>query len=329
MPTKRVENHEHFEEENHGVLHYLKYGLHAAILLGLIIAGFRYLRGEEVLDALLDFQYAYLPLLLLLSLGHFYAKARRFVLLMDPLSDVRSRHVLRAYFSSHPATMVPGGIAGRVALMYQLGTPPGDSSAGVLMSGVLDQVTYILGALVAAAVFEEARTPALIGLTAVIALIALGAYPRTRSGLLAVGHWIADKVGGEHHWEHFESAASELFESSLLLKSFALTVLGTLLDVAILYICILGLGITLPVERVFLAYILSMTLGILSPLPAGIGPVEAGLVGVLATSGKLAPETATVVVAIFRVATIVFRAAAGALIYLLLWKGEDELTNGD
>lgn len=48
---------------------YLKYGFNTAILIGVIMAANKYLNGEEVFNALKDFNYTYAPYMLLIALG--------------------------------------------------------------------------------------------------------------------------------------------------------------------------------------------------------------------------------------------------------------------
>jgi uncharacterized protein (TIRG00374 family) len=87
-----------------------------------------------------------------------------------------------------------------------------------------------------------------------------------------------------------------------------------------------GAGITIPYPSLFLAYILPTMLGRLSALPGGVGVTEAGMVGFLASSFQLDPDTTTAAVSIFRIATIVYEALLGAVVYFFAWRGEDEVS---
>ena len=58
---------------------WLKYVLHAAVLIGLGIAAYRYLNGGEVLEAFTNFNYIFAPFMLALSAAYLALKAWRFI----------------------------------------------------------------------------------------------------------------------------------------------------------------------------------------------------------------------------------------------------------
>ncbi|MEZ4617558.1 MAG: hypothetical protein R2867_18875 [Caldilineaceae bacterium] len=65
-------------------------------------------------------------------------------------------------------------------------------------------------------------------------------------------------------------------------------------------------------------------LGRLAPVPGGIGVTEASMVGVLVSVAAMSSHTATAVVIIYRIATILFQALFGALVYFFVWRGSAE-----
>lgn len=124
---------------------YLKYGLHLAILLGVIYAAVKYLNGEEIWNALKSFNYIFAPFILLLSTGYLLLKAWRFVLLMEPFDgDLFWIVTFKAYVAGQAATLLPGGIAARAGLMKQVDVPVAQSSVPVVFSSAIDQVIFII-----------------------------------------------------------------------------------------------------------------------------------------------------------------------------------------
>ncbi len=294
-------------------------------MVGVGLAAARYLNGEEVLTALGNFDYVYAPFALLLTAAYLGLKSWRFVLLMRPLSSVAANPVFRGYAAGQAATLLPGGVAARAGLMRQLGIPVALSSAPVLFSSLLDQVVFIACSLVAALWFEAARTPALIlvGILAVLVLVLL--VPATRGGLANVASWLAERFKVREDWQNFLKAVGDLATWRVMGVTLLITVLAFALRVVTLDLCLRGVGAALPYPTLFLAYILPTMLGRLSALPAGgIGVTEAGMVGFLASTSGLDPDAATAAVAIFRIATVLFEALLGGLVYMFAWRGEAE-----
>ena len=100
-------------ESNEKKTNYLKYGLHAAILLGVVWAAVKYVNGEEVISALQQFNYGLAPLMIALALAALILKAVRFQLLLQPFAD----HIdwltgIKAYVAGQGATVLPGGFTG-------------------------------------------------------------------------------------------------------------------------------------------------------------------------------------------------------------------------
>lgn len=304
---------------------YLKYGLHAAVLVGLVIAGFKYLRGEDIWAAIQSFNYAYLLPVLLLSALYFAVKAYRFYLLLTPFARVKRGTVMRAYAAGQAATLVPGGIAARVGLLQQADIPPEDSSVPVAFSSIADQTVFILGGLVAAIFFEPARVPVFIILGVLVVTGALLFIPAVRRGLYRAGQWTADKFGAGDALDNFLTNVKDLMTPSTILWTLGLTVASVVLELIALDLTIRGVsGEGVSYATLSLAYVLPTMLGRLSGLPAGLGVTEAGMLGFLTNFSSLATGPATAATVIFRIATAFFRALLGAILYAVAWRGEQE-----
>ena len=303
---------------------YLKYGLHVLVLVGLVIAGFKYLNGEDIYSAIRSFNYVYLPFMLLVAALYFVLKAWRFYVLMRPFANVKAGTIMRAYAAGQAATLVPGGIAARVGLLKQADVPVEDSSVPVAFSSVADQVVFVVGALVAAVFFPPARVPAyvILGVLGVAGVLLL--IPVVRSGLVRFALWVAGKFGAEDAWQGFLGNVSDVLTVRTVVWTLGLTVVSVLLEVITLDLTIRGSGESVSYATLALAYVLPTMLGRLSGLPAGLGVTEAGMLGFLTGFSGLSVGVATAATIIFRIVTAFFRALLGAVVYAFAWSGDRE-----
>ena len=308
---------------------YLKYVLHVVILVGLIIAGVKYINGEEVLQALRSYNYAFAPALLGLSALYLALKAWRFIQLMRPVSDVSGNVMFRGYVAGTAATLVPGGVAARAGLMNQAGISVAKSGMPVALSSILDQVAFVGSALLAAIWFENIRVPVLILLGIFIVLGVIFAFPAPRRWLGSVAAAIAKRFNFADQWKNFLQHGREVINTRTILVALAITILGLVLQVIILDFSLRGFGFDVSYATLFFAYIIPTMLGRLSALPAGVGVTEASMVGFLSSSAGVDPDTGLAATAIFRIATVFFQALLGALVYFFAWRGEKEKSRAE
>jgi uncharacterized protein (TIRG00374 family) len=303
---------------------YLKYILHVVVLVGLIIAAVKYINGEEVLQALRSYNYAFAPALLALSALYLAMKAWRFIQLMRPVSDVPGNVMFRGYVAGTAATLVPGGVAARAGLMNQAGISVAKSGMPVALSSILDQVAFLGSALVAAFWFENIRGAMLIVLGILVFLGLIFLFPTPRRWLDNIAAAIARRFHFAEQWENFLQHGREVINTRTILVALAITVAGLLVQVIILDFSLKGFGFNVSYATLFFAYIVPTMLGRLSALPAGVGVTEASMVGFLASSAGVDPDTGLAATAIFRIATVFFQALLGALVYFFAWRGEGE-----
>lgn len=307
---------------------YLKYVLHVVILVGLILAAVKYINGEEVLQALKSYNYAYAPLLLSMAAFYLSVKGWRFIQLMRPVTDTPAGVLFRAYVAGTAATLVPGGVAVRAGLMDQAGVPVSKSGVPVAMSSVLDQTVFVGSALIAAFWFESVRVPVMVLLGILLLVGVLLAFPASRSWLNGIALAIARRFNVAEQWKKMLSSGREVLNARTLLITLAATVVGLLAQVMALDFSLRGFGFNVPYATLFFAYILPTMLGRLSALPAGVGVTEASMVGFLSSSAGVDPDTGLAAAAIFRIGTVFFQALLGALVYFFAWKGENEKRRG-
>jgi uncharacterized protein (TIRG00374 family) len=264
--------------------------------------------------------------MLLLSTIYLLLKTWRFIILLKPLSDIAWSVVARGYIAGQAVTLLPGGVAARAGILHQVGVPVAKSSVPIAMSSILDQFAFITGSVIAALWFEAARMPALI-IMAILAVLAVIIWiPVTRRWLMSAADWLAGKFKFQDQWHDFLESVQTVLTWRIIGGTLAITAVAFALKIVTLDLAMRGAGITIPYPSLFLAYILPTMLGRLSALPGGVGVTEAGMVGFLASSFQLDPDTTTAAVSIFRIATILYEALLGAVVYFFAWRGEDEVS---
>lgn len=304
----------------------LKIGLTVAVLVGLVIAAMKYLQGEAILAALRSFQWRYLPLMLLSAAGALLLKAWRFQLLLQPICRVPWKLPWKVFFAGQPAAMLPGGVAAQAGMMKEAGMDLGRSSAPVLLASLEDQLLLIGGSLLAALWFEPARMPVAIILGVLVVVTLLFWWQRSRRWINGWALRIAGRFNLAHSLRNFQGALPALRSPSLLALTFGITAVSFAMKFAVLVLAVWGMGLNLAYWSMFLAFIVPSLLGRVVPVPAGVGVVDASMVGFLAAAALLDANTAAAVVALFRVVMIFLPVVVGAVVYFLVWRGAREAT---
>lgn len=304
---------------------YLKYGLHAAVLIGIVIAGFKYLNGGDILEALRSFDHRYTPVMLLLTALYLLLTSWRFGFLMQPIVEAAWSVVMRAYAAGQAATLLPGGVAARAAILKQAGIPVSDSAGPILFSSLASQAVLLIVTLVAALWYPPARLPALITVGAIVVLAAPFLVPGVRVAVRKFTDRIARRFDSEETWRRSLHAARDIVNLRTLLVALGITALSVALTIAVLALAVQGVGASVPLSVLILAYVLPTIVGRLSGLPAGgVGVTEAGMVGLLTSLGGVSSGEAVAAVALFRITTVFFQALLGGAVYLLAWRGDAE-----
>jgi uncharacterized protein (TIRG00374 family) len=302
----------------------LRIVINIATLAGLALAARQYLSGEAFLAAFGRFNYLYLPLMLVLSASYLLAKAYRFVLMMQPVSKLPQGVFLRGYLAGAAASLVPGGVSIRAGLMKQAGAPVSHSTPAVAFSSLLDQVLFVVGSLLAALVYPPIR-PAAIGVLAAFTLtFFLLLIPGLRRLISSGLEWVARRFRIADHYASFLTALRDVFTWKIMAAGLAISAASILVMVAIFQLSLRGLGLAVAYPVVLLAYVVPTFLGRVASTPGGVGVTEAGMVGFLSGFAGLDPEPALAAAAIFRVSTVMFQAALGAVVYGFFWRGERE-----
>ncbi len=309
---------------------YLKYGLHIAVVVGIIWAVVKYVNIQEVLDALRTFKQIYIPIMITLALGSFFLKGLRFVAMISPFSeDLDNKVIFKGYVAGQAVALLPGGVAARAGLMNQIGIPVSESGAPVAFQSTYDQFVLLMCGLIAALWFPAARFPIMIIIGVLAVAITLLAVPSTRNWLNGITEKIAGRFDREEDWEHFLDALPKVFTKKLIAISLLISVVAFGLQFVILWLAMDGMGLDMPIPTLFLAFVIPTMVGRLVPVPGGFGVTEAGMVGFLTSTTGVNSNTAVAAVALFRIAAILVPAAVGAIVYFFLWRGEEEDAEAD
>lgn len=297
----------------------LKYGLHLLVIAGLIVAGVKYVNGDEFWKAIHRFNWWLAPLILALTVAYLVLKGWRFVTLIRLFSDVPRPLILRAYIAGQAPALLPGGVAARAAFLEQVGIPMQKSGAAVAMSSMSDQVVLLCGAMLSALWFESARKPVLILLAALIVLSVLLGVEASRHWLMGLVEKILGKLRLEKYWDGFCSSLKDMSSWPMLLGSVLNAVLAFSLMVAALYLALKGVNGSVSPLTLLLAFSLPALLGRISALPGGVGVTEAGMIGILDAAPGITLDQAAAAVTIFRIGTTLFGAVFGAFFYFFGW----------
>lgn len=304
----------------------LRIVLQVLILLSLGIAAVEFLSGEQLLNALRSTDFQWVPFILLIVTAHLLLKAWRFVIFLEPFTDsVPWFVIVKAYVAGQAATLVPGSVAARAGLMKQVGVPIAQSSAPVAFANGLDQLAFVAGLLVAAFWFEALRTPALMLVGIIAALVFLFAVSGMRQRLAGPADWLAEKLNRESAWNRFLDAVPRLLKPRILLLTSALTSLAFAGKVIALDLSMQSVGLELDYPILLLGYVLPTLLGRLVPIPGGLGVTEVSMIGFLATITPAGTYPLTIGVVVFRISAIFFLASLGAVVYYGMWNGSEEV----
>jgi uncharacterized protein (TIRG00374 family) len=304
---------------------FLQYGLHVAVLVGVAMAGLKYINGDAFLKALQRFSWEYAPLILALSVGYVLVKGWRFVFLMRQFTDASRWMILRAYVAGQACTLLPGGMAARAALLDQVKIPVSDSAASIALSSFSDQAVLLACSLLAAFWFKDARGPALYLLAGLAVISIVLGVEATRTWLLRLIERLLGKFKLLDQWRGFLRSLGEVTTVPVVLGGVANAALAFALYVIALDLAMRGVGAKVPYATLLLAFTLPTMLGRISAMPGGVGVTETGMIGILNHAPGVSLDQAAAAVTVFRLGTVVFAAVFGGLVYLFGWRGTAEV----
>ncbi len=293
--------------------------INGAVLLGLLLAGTKYLSGGQFWSAIGHFRWGYAPPILGLMLLYLAIRGLRFGVALHFLSGLDRLTAGICSVAGEGAALMPGGVMTYLAMFRQVGVKVGRSGASLAWVTFLDQGLFVSLSLLAALWLPVARGGALAVLSVLLTLGVLLAIPVTRLWLIVAWESVLLQFGLLVSWRGGLDAMRDLMSVRVAVAGALLTLAAALTMAGALNLAVSGLGADVTFVAALLAYTLSTMLGRLTPLPGGVGVTEAALIGVLHKVGGISVEQAAAATAIFRVGTTLFGAVVGTAVYALWW----------
>lgn len=305
---------------------YLHHGLSLIFLIGLIAAGYKYLSLKLMLQAWKKFSWSALGALLVMPALYLLLKGLRFDLLLRTVvkGDLSRTTVLKGYAASQSASLLPGGFAVRAAVMSQAGVPMEHAVGPVLANAGLDQFVLLVLGLFLATWYSQVRSAALILTAVLVLLIAALAYGRTRGWIGGALMKLSERFGKREKMKEFQAACWSLVDTRLFLSTVALSLAANAISYGILCLVVASLGMKVEFWPLAAAFVIPTLLGRLSPLPAGAGVTEAGMIAFTANQTAMSTNEAAAATALMRSFDVLLPAFYGAIIYFVAWQGEKE-----
>ncbi len=302
---------------------WLRHAFSVLIVLGLVLAGFKYLDLDLMVEAWRQFSWKALGGLLVLPALYLGLKSWRFYLLMRSAQpDISASTVMKGYAASQSASLLPAGFAARSMILTQAGVPVERSMSPVLANSAIDQLTLLVGGLILGIWYESVREASSI-LALVLALLVLVVWFRgSRAWLGARLRRIGRKIGQEKKIEEFLEACWSLVNPRLFLSVFLLSVVADLMSYLTLVLVVVALGLKVQLGALAAAFLIPTLLGRMSPLPAGAGVTEAGMIALMANHGGMTIHQAAAATTLMRGIDVVLPALYGAAIYLFGWRAQ-------
>jgi uncharacterized protein (TIRG00374 family) len=301
-----------------------KWVLHFGVIAGVAWAAVQTLDGAQFRAALREFDWRFAPFVCALGVLYVLVKAWWFASLLRRTGEASRSTAIKAYVAGQSMTLLPGGVAARAGLLAQVGIGVQRSTPAILMSSVSEGLAFVVYGLLAAIEFEAARRPALLFLAIVGAFFLLLGLPATRGWIIGMIEKLLRRFGIAESWESLRANVADAFGMRVLALSVGNALVAFAALIAGLYLCLLAVGRPVSLSMLLLSFSIPTLIGRLSAIPGGFGLTEAGMVGVLAQAPRLSPDEATAAVLIFRVATVLFPALVGGVVYWTTWRREAE-----
>lgn len=307
----------------------LKNKLLFGLLLGLVVVLALGLAADlpRLLDSLRQWQWAYLPVVLLAVLSNYGLRFWRwhYYLAIIGIKDISWSDSLTVFLAGFTLTMTPGklGEVLKSVLLKQLNdTPVSYSAPLVLAERLTDVLAMVLLAALGLGAFQVGTQGVVIALAVCLSTIFVIQQRRLSMQLL-------DMAGRLPFLGRFAGLACNLYESSFLLLRWRPLLAAALLATAAwfgeclaFFLVILGLGIpphlTLLLQATFI-YAIASLLGAMSFLPGGLGATEGSMAILLMQISGLSKDPAIAATLLVRFATLWFAVFLG-LVALTLFQ---------
>ena len=187
------------------------------------------------------------------------------------------------------------GVSGNVLLVDRLkaiGVPRDHAMAAVILAIIAYYLSYAAGTLVALAMLalRGKLSLLLVGLATLLLAVAT-AIPAailwlTDKGDEALPDWLRRRESVREMFEMVGEAPRELVRDPNLIIQLSLLNLAVFVaDAATLFMCLLALGLSAPVDAAFVAFTMAAIVTLLGAVPLGLGSFEATSIAILRLMG--------------------------------------------
>ncbi len=287
------------------------------VSIALIFAVTRYANLSQVAQRFDDFQWGYLPLVLVAVIGYYLLKGLRWHLFLRAVGISLPLGVsLLVYLSGQWFAFSPAGEFVKAYLLRRYGVDFGQASTTIVMQVMVDFLSL-----------------ALLGSLTLIWYPALSYVVLPFSGVLFLGigllcqeqlwekleRWqrpssLLRRLGIS--WEGLLRDSCSLTRGRQILIGLALGIPTALLGSATLLLVAVGYAAPVNLAQTTFVYSLSQLLGAMSMLPHGLGAVEGSSLALFDYVGMEDASLAAAVIALFRLASLVWGVGVGGLALL-------------
>lgn len=295
---------------------FISIGLAAALYLGVSI----WLGWREVIAALAGFQWAYLPVCLLLAFGNYLIRFLKWHyylgILQIPLAAGLS---LRVFLAGMVMTATPGKF-GEVFKSYLLknvnGAPLAKSAPIVLAERLTDFIAFVLLALLGVTLLPNGPLVFAVSIGIIVVVLALASWKRFVEGCInSLERWPRIAPYAEKIHTAYESTYRMIAPKPLVVATL-ISVVSWWFECLAFYLVILGFGQDVPLVSATFIYAFGTILGALLMTPGGIGPAEVSMGGLLVLLHNVSAEVAGPATLIIRLCTLWFAVAVGLIVLL-------------
>jgi uncharacterized protein (TIRG00374 family) len=271
-----------------------------AALISLAILGFivEYVHPSQLGSALARFHLAYLPVVLLLSLGYYTLKGYQWHLFLKPNQlDHGAMETILIYFAGQPTAVLPLGELGRAVILRQHAKVNlGAVSATVVVQELLYPIGLIAAALPGAGRFPGAQAAVVTALLGILAIFTVLLWPRAFRLVMRfavriplIRRYSADLMSLHRDVIFIARRPATLWPALL-------GPVAAVIAIAMFYFTVRSVGVDLGVYQAAFVYAVAHLAGGVSLLPGGIGAYEGSMTFLMVAFGVASPVAAAVTV---------------------------------
>ncbi|CAN5596788.1 lysylphosphatidylglycerol synthase transmembrane domain-containing protein [soil metagenome] len=292
---------------------------------------------EDLREALGQFRWSFIPVILGLVFVSYIGRFLRWLYYLRILGvSVPLKENVAIFAAGLSMTISPGKLGEvlkSVFVRQVVGAPVARTAPTVLAERVTDGTGMILWGLLGALAFSFG--PGL--LLAFLAFTIFGIVVLRSKKLSLLAERVLKRTPFLNrfapHLADFHGASNELLGTRSLVVTTAISFVAWGFEILAVYLCVVGLGADVPFLMVVFIFAVSSIVGVMSMLPGGIGPAEAGLAGQFIAFAGLSDGLAAALTIVIRLATLWFAIVLGIagllVLRVLLGKVETDPPGGD